>query len=130
MITNDSSGLTCTIIDTLYWNETEVIPGVFIGNWAILNSNGGVQTGLADQATSSAHISVFPSPAVDHVQVKGAGSGYALSIIDASGALVATHANGRTSDRVDVSHLPPGVYLVRLWDDRDVHLGTRPFVKM
>lgn len=129
VITNDSSGITCTIIDTLVWEETEVLPGSFIGNWAILGSHGGLQTRLGEQASSST-ISVHPSPAVDHVRITGAGGGCALSIVDVNGALVATHAYGRTTDRVDVSSLPPGVYFIRIADERDTFLGTHKFVKL
>ena len=129
VITNDISGIICTIIDTLYWEETEVIPGVFIGNWAILGSNGGLQTGLADRTLSNT-ITVFPSPAVDHVRITGVGSTYALAIFDLSGALVSNRTNVRAGDRVDVAHLPAGVYSIRLWDDRDRPLGIRKFIKM
>lgn len=131
VISNDTSNITCTIIDTLYWNETEVLPGSFIGNWAILGSNGGLQTGLNDQAKSnSANIIVFPSPTVDHIQIKGTGSNYALSIVDVNGALMVTHTNVKTSERVDVSRLPTGVYFIRIWNDHNVPMGVRRFVKM
>ncbi len=131
VITNDSSGITCTVIDTLYWQETEVIPGVFIGNWALLGNSGGLQTGLADPgSTDRANITVFPSPAVDHVQIRGVGSSYAVSIMNVSGALVATHANMQAGDRVDVAPLPAGVYLMHLSDDRSMPLGILKFVKL
>ena len=129
VITNDISGIICTIIDTLFWEETEVIPGVFIGNWAILGSNGGLQTGLGEQASVS-DINVFPSPAADHVRIMGAGSNYALSINDVNGALVATHANVSANDRVDVSFLPAGVYFIRIADESNSLSGIRRFVKL
>jgi hypothetical protein len=129
VITNDSSGIICTIIDTLYWQETEVIPGTFIGNWAILGSNGGLQTGLADRTTSS-NINVFPSPAADHVRLTGTFGSCALSISDVNGALVATHANVSANDRVDVSFLPTGVYFIRIADESNSLSGIRKFVKL
>ncbi|MEZ4739091.1 MAG: T9SS type A sorting domain-containing protein [Flavobacteriales bacterium] len=131
VITNDSSGITCTITDTLYWEETEVLPGSFIGNWAILNSSGGVQTGSADRAgTDKVGFAVLPGPALDHVRITGLGGSCSLAIHDANGALVATHANVGNNERVDVSWLPSGVYLIRLWDARELPLGTRRFVKL
>ena len=129
VITNDSSGIICTIIDTLFWQETEVIPGTFIGNWAILGSNGGLQTGLADR-TASSNINVFPSPAADHVRLTGTFGSCALSISDVNGALVATHANVSANDRVDVSFLPTGVYFIRIADESNSLSGIRKFVKL
>ena len=130
VITNDTTGTTCTITDTLFWEETEVIPGVFIGNWAILGSNGGVATGLADAtATRAATLTVFPSPALDHVRITGVEGPFDLAIVDARGALVATHRNVSPAERVDVSRLLPGVYIIRLTDDRELPLGLARVVK-
>lgn len=115
MITSDPSDITCTIFDNLCWNETEVTPGAFIGYWDFPGSIGGETAGLTDQTTTnSENIIVFPSPAVDHVEIKGAGSSCRLSIIYVNGALVADRMNVRPSERVEVSHLPAGVYLIRL----------------
>lgn len=46
IITNNTEGTTCTINDTLYWEATEVLPGSFIGAWAILSNNVGVEEEL------------------------------------------------------------------------------------
>jgi len=54
-----------TMNDTLYWNEMEVLPGSFIGNWDILSVNGGVEepivTSIDDIQSLSEKIKVIAS---------------------------------------------------------------------
>ena len=74
VITNDIAGSICTLGDTLYWEETEILPGSYIGNWAILSSNGGIEeeiTILADFATDNNKLKLFPFPVDDYYQIDG-----------------------------------------------------------
>ncbi|MGB1385081.1 MAG: Kazal-type serine protease inhibitor family protein [Flavobacteriales bacterium] len=58
LLTNDSASLNgnpvaCLIEDYLYWNETEIIPGTFLGSWTLggslgVDANGGV--GCVDES--------------------------------------------------------------------------------
>lgn len=130
VITNDVTGSTCTITDTLFWEETEVLPGAIIGNWAILGSNGGISTGLADEASGNAQLLMYPTLATDHVQLQGDAGRYALTIVSMGGELEMTHSTVRPGERVDVAGLVPGAYLVQLMDERGVPLGVRKFIKL
>lgn len=59
-ITNETSGILCEVSDTLFWELTEVLPDVFIGNWAVLSNNGGIETDvLGIEVESSDDISCF-----------------------------------------------------------------------
>ena len=63
-ITNPISGITCSITDTIFWEETEVLPGSFIGNWAILGEYGGEENELITSINSvqiSSEFQIIPS---------------------------------------------------------------------
>ena len=68
-ITNMVEGITCSIVDTIYWEETEVLPGSFIGNWAVLGDYGGVENelltsveGIQDWEIQDSKLRVWPNP--------------------------------------------------------------------
>jgi hypothetical protein len=62
VISNPVSGLTCLITNTLYWEETEVFPGIFVGNWNVIGFNPGIATAVDEgtkpptRATSSCSL--------------------------------------------------------------------------
>ncbi|MCU0319180.1 MAG: T9SS type A sorting domain-containing protein [Flavobacteriales bacterium] len=130
LISNPVSGLTCLITNTLYWEETEVLPSIFIGNWNVIGFNPGVATAV-DEAGISAErdFALFPSPAMDHLRIDAPRSVYALTIWSATGALVHSEANFMTSQPIDVSLLQPGIYFVGLQDERGVNRGMQKFIK-
>lgn len=130
VISNPVSGLTCLMTNTLYWEETEVFPGIFVGNWNVTGFNPGVATAVdGPGADTESGFTLFPSPAQDQVRIEAPGSSYVLSIVNATGVLVHREVNFMTSQPLDVTRLQPGVYIVDLQDERGVSLGMRRFVK-
>jgi hypothetical protein len=131
VISNPITMDTCTLMNTLVWEETEVLPGSFIGNWAVIGFNPGISTAVEDPgADNEGHIVLFPSPAVDQLRIDAPHSRYALAIVNMTGALVHSEANFMTNQPLDVSHLEPGIYFVGLQDDRGVTMGMQKFIKM
>jgi hypothetical protein len=133
LITNTTEGVTCTMNDTLYWKETEVLPGSFIGNWEILSSNGGVE----DMITASTEIikvaqdmALFPCPAHDYFQIKENQNIYALTILDLNGKPLESINNVRAQEKVDISSYPSGIYLVQFWDENNRAIGIKKIIKM
>ncbi len=59
VITNVTEGITCTISDTLVWQEIEVLPDIFIGSWGILNNNVGVEEDIDPLAGFEVSIKAF-----------------------------------------------------------------------
>lgn len=130
VISNPVSGLTCLITNTLVWEETEVLPGVFIGNWNVIGFDPGVATTVDEAGIGEVgDFVLFPSPATDHLRIDAPRSVYALTIRSATGALVLSEAIFTSSRPIDVSQLQPGIYFVGLQDDRGATLGMRKFVK-
>jgi hypothetical protein len=130
VISNPVSGLTCLITNTLYWEETEVFPGIFVGNWNVIGFNPGISTAVDEGRSANAgDFVLFPSPAADHVWIDAPRSTYALTIRSTTGALVHSKANFMTSQTLDVSQLQPGIYFVGLQDEQGLSLGMRKFIK-
>lgn len=130
VISNPVSGLTCLITNTLYWEETEVFPGSFVGNWNVIGFNPGIATTLDEGGTVHAgDFILFPSPAAEQLRIEAPRGTYALTIRSTTGALVHSEANFMTSQSLEVSQLQPGIYFVALQDEQGVSLGMRKFIK-
>lgn len=59
-------------------------------------------------------ISAFPNPASAFINLRGAAAGAQVSILDLNGRLVSQSVNA--GNGIDVRHLRPGTYLVRISD--------------
>ena len=130
VISNPVSGLTCLITNTLYWEETEVFPGIFVGNWNVIGFNPGIATAVDEgTAANAGDFILFPSPAADQLRIEAPRGTYALTIRSTTGALVHSEANFMTSQPLDVSQLEPGIYFVGLQDGQGVSLGMRKYIK-
>jgi hypothetical protein len=132
VITNDIAGIICTLSDTLYWEETEVLPGYFIGNWAILSNNGGVE----EEITSSTEfhiddngIEIFPSLVSDYFQIDGSQDLYSVTILDLGGQVVQTHIDLQRLERFDVSRFPSGTYFVQFRSKDNLNFGVKKIIK-
>jgi hypothetical protein len=135
-IKNSIEGITCTLSDTLFWEETEVLPGLFIGNWAILNENGGVEGVLTsfDELTightlDHSEIALFPTLVNDHIQVEGPLESFSLNIVNLRGQVVAVQPNIQGRALIDVSQLIPGTYFVHFRNQANAGLGVKVMVK-
>lgn len=70
----------------------------------------GISTGV--QAVVEEGLQVFPSPAVDHIMIKGVAANAMVSVHDASGKLV--YGDRLSGGRLSVGTLAPGTYQVRI----------------
>lgn len=117
VITNATEGITCTIQDILFWEEIEVLPGSFIGNWAILSNNVGTQDSIVsgvDSKSLQSEITLYPSPAADFFFVKGIQGQQNLRILNASGLVVMEEEMVSEHQMIDSSTLPKGLYIVEI----------------
>lgn len=133
VITNNMEGITCTMNDTLYWKEIEVLPGSFIGNWDVLSSNGGVEEDIitsTEAIQNDVNIELFPMPTQDYFTIKSDPAVYAFTIFDANGQLLATFKNISTEVKVDISNYSAGVYFIQFWDSNNRNIGVKRIIKM
>ena len=133
IITNNTEGIICTMNDTLYWKETEVIPGVFIGNWDILSSNGGMEVDIStfsEEILNVQNIELFPSPANDHFSIKSNLEIHSFTILNLNGQVLGIYNNIQPQEKVDISRYSSGVYFVQFWNKNSNRLCVKKIVKM
>jgi hypothetical protein len=100
VISNPVSGLTCLITNTLYWEETEVFPGIFVGNWNVIGFNPGIATAVDEGRRQCGRLRPVPFPGCRScVRIDAPRGTYALTIRSTTGALVHSEANFMTSQR-------------------------------
>jgi hypothetical protein len=81
-----------------------------------------VKVGVNNALTDKNLINIYPNPATDFINIKGAQN---VSITDLSGRVVITSVN---SDEIDISSLSKGAYLVKAYVDKNKIISGR-FVK-
>ena len=128
-ITNGVTGEVCFIEDTLFWEETEVIPGVFIGNWAVLNDAGGVVTGIDAIANRSDQIQLYPSLVDEQFTISGNLPFYSLRLISVNGQQLETFWNVGLQEPVNIAHYQAGIYLVQFLDEQERVIDVKRIVK-
>lgn len=134
IISNELEGLICTIVDTLFWEEIEVIPGSFIGNWAILNDSGGVEEEISSISArwmnSSKRFSIYPNLVEDQCAVLNNGAPATLIILDSQGREVEYLLLDDEETKLDLSHLVSGMYYLQLISRAHSILGTERMIKL
>lgn len=98
--------------NTLIIHDPFVVSNFYEAFYSDFISLGG-QLGTAEEPLSS--VKLFPNPASDFIRIVGIkGGDGSLRILDALGREVSLIDRYETGDKVDVSFIPPGWYLVRL----------------
>ncbi len=132
VITNEMEGFICTIQDTLYWKETEVLPGALIGGWDVLSGNVGVEesiTSSEELTFAESKITIYPSPSDQYFWMESKRGIHSLTILDAKGQILQTLTNIDHLQRVDISYLYDGVYFVQFRDENNSLVGVKRIVK-
>ena len=128
LLTNDSAGIACLIEDQLYWEVTELIPGVFTGRWEFLHGNVGVDvtntTGIDDIEPTTA--SVYPNPSNDVVNVSlDKGQLLKIELFSMTGRLIFKKDLNSRTYALNISDYPSGVYLVRVFNQNNDIVNTK-----
>jgi len=69
---------------------------------------------LGLRETSLIDTSFFPNPANDQLQLRSATPGTTYTILDLNGRILATHKITATTESINVQHLQPGAYLLKI----------------
>lgn len=132
-IFNSVEGTICTINDTLYWKETEVIPGSFIGNWEVLSSNGGIEDFEVSPAESNfknVNITISPSPTSDFLSIVGELNQYSVHILNSTGQFITRNLNVIDNEKIDVRHLDSGLYFIYILDNEKKFIASQKVIKI
>jgi len=128
LLTNDSAGIACLIEDQLYWEVTELIPGVFTGRWEFLHGNVGVDvtntTGIDDIEPTTA--SVYPNPSNDVVNVSlDKGQLLKIELFSMTGRLIFKKDLNSKTYTLNIGGYPSGIYLVRVFNQNNDIVNTK-----
>lgn len=134
-ITNETEGITCTMADTLYWKETEVLPGAFIGNWDVLSNNPGIEEDIMSSTEliklTPKSIRIIPSIVYDEFKIEGKiGNEYSIFILDVNGKILMTLKKSHSFGSLNVSLFSAGVYFVHIVDEKNKRRVIKKIVKM
>lgn len=94
---------------TTNWLHIELVGAIIGGDTLIPPQPWNWDVGISEARVGS---SVFPSPASDFIQLQQCRSGAICSIADMNGRLVLTQRINSSTERIEVSGLSPGIYVV------------------
>jgi hypothetical protein len=109
VLRNETAGVACMIEDVLYWEETEVIPGVFTYSWAFVYGNVGT-LGIDD--ISHTTISIYPNPVSEMLYVDSSEPIKTIKIFNKIGQLVRSNSN---YNKIDTENMQRGLYIVHVY---------------
>ena len=109
LLINEVAGVACMIEDLLYWEETEVIPGVFTYRWEFLYGNVGT-LGIDD--VSHTTISIYPNPVSEMLYVDSSEPIKTIKIFNKIGQLVRSNSN---YNKIDTENMQSGLYIVHVY---------------
>ncbi|MCF8464439.1 MAG: T9SS type A sorting domain-containing protein [Flavobacteriales bacterium] len=131
-ITNPIAGITCSITDTLVWEETEVIPGAFIGNWSVLGDYVGVENELVTSIISlqtGKQIQILPSVVTDWFVVSNIDENHSIVMFDSMGRKVFEKA-AYVREAINVQSFKPGMYYVHICNANGYVIDVKKMMKM
>jgi hypothetical protein len=113
-------------------NEGGAIIEVIVRNATNPNDNA-TGTYYFNQALSSGEritnkLSIFPNPATDHLVIEEGDKVNRIEFFDISGKLI-KEVQSQGSQTIDLSDLPEGSYIVRLWDAQNEALSSNVLIK-
>ena len=128
LLTNDSAfhngvPVACLIEDYLVWEETEIIPDVFLSGWALGGSVGEDVSEPVGIDSIESPLNLYPQPAKNHVVLEGLPQGGQLVVMDMSGKPCLSLQHTQTTAILDVSDLPVGMFILHVSDAQGQILG-------
>ena len=132
LLTNDSAGVACLIEDQLYWEVTELLPGVFTGRWELLHGNVGtdltITTGIDDIESTTA--SVYPNPSSDLINISAdKGEILKIELFSMTGRLIFKKDLNSKTFTLNIADYPSGVYQMRVFNQNNDIVSTTVFKK-
>ena len=132
LLSNDSAGISCLIEDQLYWEVTELIPGVFAGRWEFLHGNLGVDVtntiGIEDIEPATANV--YPNPSNDLVNISlDKGQLLKIELFSMTGRLLFKKYLNSKTYVLNIGNYPSGAYLVRVFNQNNDIVNTNIFKK-
>ena len=122
--TDNPYSVACLIQDTLYWEPTEIIPGVFTYRWEFVGgSNIGVNVlSTRESEGEDFYTIIYPNPntGLFSIQLEQEHIGSSYQILDNLGRLIDKGIIRELSQDFDYSNKPKGVYRIQVSNEKSV----------
>ena len=123
VLRNETAGVACMIEDVLYWEETEVIPGIFIYSWAFLYGNVGT---LGANDLIAPTVSLYPNPSNDLINISfDKDQLQKIELYDTTGKLLFKSDLNTNTYALNIANYPSGVYFVRVFNQNNVFVNKQ-----
>ncbi len=119
------NSINCLFEDQLYWSTGASTPW---GSWTFIHGNPGFDvTNINESQIVESNLKVYPSPTSNYLNLEVPKEDYSLQILNIQGQLFHELKNINGNQKIDVSFLPSGLYLINLKNNK-VNQTTR-FIK-
>ena len=113
---NETAEVACLIQDVLFWEETEVIPGVFTYRWAFLYGNTGTTLGTTDNQLMDFEIT---ATLIDTYLELRSSEDLNVTVYDKTGRSVKKRKITTQTTTIAMDDMPSGVYFLQLSNDQN-----------
>jgi hypothetical protein len=113
---NEVAGVACFVEDVLFWEETEILPGVFSYRWEFLNGN--TPTTLGDQDNQLLDVTITPTLIDSYFELISL-ENLNVTIYDKTGRSVKKKKITTDYKTVHMDDMPSGIYFVQLSNDQN-----------
>lgn len=112
----NGNSINCLFEDQLYWSTGASTPW---GSWTFVHNNPGFDvTNINESQIVESNLKVYPSPTSNYLNLEGPKEDYSLQILNIQGQLFHELKNINGNQKIDVSFLPSGLYLINLKNNK------------
>lgn len=113
------------IVDSNWMDGIYTIQATFDGR--VYETLFGINTELSLEESVDSNLEIYPNPVKDKLHIKWNTNIQKIDVLGADGRLYSKIKWNSNSDTINLSHLPKGVYVLRIWTDNEV--VTRKILK-
>jgi len=108
----NGNSINCLFEDQLFWSTGTSTP---LGSWTFVHGNSGFDmTNVNESQIIESKLKVYPSPTSCFLNFEGPKEDYSLQILNIQGELFHEMKNISANQKIDVSFLPSGLYLINI----------------
>ena len=123
LLINEVAGVACFVEDVLFWEETEVIPGVFTYRWEFLYGNNPI---LGANDLIAPTVGLYPNPSNDLINISfDKDQLQKIELYDTTGKLLFKKDLNTNTYALNITNYPSGVYFVRVFNQNNVFVNKQ-----
>lgn len=123
LLINEVAGVACFVEDVLFWEETEVIPGVFTYRWEFLNGNNPI---LGANDLIAPTLGLYPNPSNELINISFDEDQLSkLEFYDITGKLLFKKDLNTNTYALNIANYPSGTYMVKVFNQNNVSVNKK-----